>query len=128
MLAPDHLDAGGTPDRALVSSEPLTASRVADLQAILNQRASTDDVAARFGATLDLNAVVVAGHSYGAIIVQALAGARTLAHDEVRQDRNAAVKAIVAFCSPGTMKGFIDDDTWSAMGTNHDDPLSPPAF
>jgi predicted dienelactone hydrolase len=121
VLAPDHLDAGGAPDRTKVSAEQLTASRVADIRAIIDQRAVAEAIAARFGASIDWDGVVVAGHSYGGITAQSVAGAKTLTRGErsgARQPQNnfdPAVKAVIAFSPPGPITGFIPEDAWSDM-------------
>ena len=121
VLAPDHLDAGGAPDRTKVSAEQLTASRIADIRAIIDQRAVAEAIAARFGASIDWNAVVVAGHSYGGITAQSVAGAKTVTRGEgsgagrPQNNFDPVVKAVIAFSPPGPIKGFIPEDAWSSM-------------
>ncbi len=58
-----------------------------------------------------------AGHSFGAVVAQALSGARIIAPGdaEPRSAPTDAVAACIALSPPGPLKGFIPTDAWSTV-------------
>jgi predicted dienelactone hydrolase len=56
-------------------------------------------------------ALVAAGHSYGALVAQALGGARV----QWGGAADPRVSGILAFSPPGPLPGFIDTEGWAAI-------------
>jgi pimeloyl-ACP methyl ester carboxylesterase len=117
VLAPDHLDSGGPADPAHVPAEGLWASRVADLRLPLDQRAPFEALAAAQGARIDWRRVASAGHSFGAVVAQALAGARLTdpKTGAAFDGRDARVGAVVTFSPPGPRAGLVPADAWEGV-------------
>ena len=113
VLAPDHLDAGRTPPESELSHARLWTSRVLDLQAALDGAAAVEALGRTQGWRPDWRRVGAAGHSLGALVAEALAGAR--AEPPVLQAADPRVRAVVALSPPGVRPGFVPPATWSPM-------------
>jgi pimeloyl-ACP methyl ester carboxylesterase len=113
VIAPNHLDAGGTPPRSVLSHDDLWISRVRDLEAAIDQAGAIDALVQRAGRTIDWTRLAAVGHSFGGITAQALAGAR--ATPVVLAAADPRVKAVLALSPPGPMTDFIPPDAWTPI-------------
>jgi pimeloyl-ACP methyl ester carboxylesterase len=117
VIGPNHIDTGPPATQLKVSRSALWQARLDDTILPLRQQATFNDWAASRGASLDWTKVCAAGHSFGAVVAQALAGARIAAAGEAepRSTPMAAIAACIALSPPGPLKGFIPDDAWSTV-------------
>ncbi len=108
VIGPNHIDTG---------PPALWQARLDDTRLPLRQRAPFDRWAASKGAAIDWTTVCAAGHSFGAVVAQALAGARIIAPGETepRSAPMAEVGACIALSPPGPLKSFIPADAWSTV-------------
>jgi hypothetical protein len=117
VVGPNHIDTGPPATQQKVSRPALWNARLDDATLPLRQRAPFDSWAASQGASIDWTTVCAAGHSFGAVVAQALAGARIIAPGETepRSAPLAAIAACIALSPPGPLKGFIPADAWSTV-------------
>lgn len=117
VIGPNHIDSGPPAEQRKVAIGDLWRSRIADTRAPLDQRSAFDALAAQHGATLNWDEICVAGHSFGSVVAQALAGAKLLTPGEgaPSNTREPAVVACIALSPPGPLKGFIPADAWSTV-------------
>lgn len=117
VVAPYHLDGGGTP-RAIFNSVRmgnlgLIAARVDDMKRVLDHLDALDAIAPGLAARIDRRRIAVAGHSFGAFTAQQLGGAVAEDDDGRRVDgRDRRVGAVVALSPPGEMFGVINARSW----------------
>lgn len=119
VIGPDHIDTGPPATQAKPPPEGLWRSRLADISLPLGRRGDFDAAARALGGALEWRSVAAAGHSFGAVVAQALAGARLadpVDHTPVDAG-NPAVGACLAFSPPGPLPGFIPSDAWSTVRT-----------
>jgi dienelactone hydrolase len=117
VVAPSHLDSGGPPDPNRLPPEGLWPTRVADLRLPLDQRESLDTLAKRQGARINWSRVAAAGHSFGAVVAQALAGAR-LTDPKTNapfDGADARVCAVATFSPPGPRAALVPSDAWDSV-------------
>jgi poly(3-hydroxybutyrate) depolymerase len=115
VLAPLHIDAPEHPGNKTADRMRTWLPRLADMRALLDGLA---DVETATGVRLDRTRVAAAGHSYGALVAQALGGAKTTAlggDGQIINAREAKVLAVVAFSPPGPLPGFVTPQGWSAV-------------
>jgi len=117
VVGPNHIDSGPPAAQQKVARTALWQARLDDTSLPLRQRAPFDSWAASQGASIDWTKVCAAGHSFGAVVAQALAGARIIAPGEVeaRSAPMAGIAACIALSPPGPLKGFIPADSWSTV-------------
>lgn len=101
--SPDHAG-GGKIDQARSWSY-----RIEDMRLPIDQAVALET---KTGCRIDVARVAATGHSYGALIAQALGGARLQGRPEARDPR---VRAIVAFSPPGPVPGYIGAESWSSV-------------
>ncbi len=102
VFAPLHVD---SEDHALHGAVPpaeVWRTRLEDM------RLTLDHAVARLG---DGGPIVAAGHSYGALVAQALGGATVMGQGA----RDARVGAVVAISPPGPIPGFIGAEDWAKI-------------
>lgn len=112
VLAPLHADAPEHPDHKTTDRMRTWLPRLADMRALL---AGLADIEAATGVRLDRTRVAAAGHSYGALVAQALGGAVTTepgGNGQPVSAREAKVLAVVAFSPPGPLPGFVTAEGW----------------
>ena len=118
VIGANHIDTGPPATQRKVGHGELWRSRVADALLPVRDRAPFDALAARQGARLEWQRVCAAGHSFGAVVAQALAGA-TLAESpgdlSALRDGTARVAACIALSPPGTLAGFVPADAWESV-------------
>jgi pimeloyl-ACP methyl ester carboxylesterase len=117
VIGPNHIDTGPRETQKKVGSGELWVSRLADTALPLNQKGAFEALALAGGGRPDWGAIAVAGHSFGAVVAQALAGA-TLFNPEDHKPVAAlapGVKACLTFSPPGPLPGFIPPDAWSTV-------------
>ena len=119
VIGPDHIDTGPPATQPKIAPAALWRTRLEDTSLPLNQRSAFDRMAQARGASINWSAVGAAGHSFGAVVAQALAGARLIAPGQVdaRSSPNPAITACIALSPPGPLKGFIPADAWSTVTT-----------
>jgi dienelactone hydrolase len=119
VIGANHIDSGPVAAQRKVGQSALWKARLADTVLPLSQRGPFDDFARERGAKVDWSAVCAAGHSFGAVVAQALAGAKLLdPGDHTPSDgRASAVSACMAFSPPGPLPGFITADAWASVTT-----------
>jgi dienelactone hydrolase len=117
VIGPNHIDTGPPAAQRKVGFPALFRSRIADIKAPLAQKAPFDALAKAQGASLDWAAICGAGHSYGSVVAQALAGATILVPGEgtPANAREPSVVACVCLSPPGPLKDFIPADAWSTV-------------
>ena len=108
VVAPQHPDSESNPDLAKVDRMKVFPQRVADMRLVLDSRATIERVS---GKRVDPGRIAAAGHSYGALVAQALGGAKVAGMDL----RDARVTRVVAFSPPGSLANFVDAAGWAAM-------------
>jgi CubicO group peptidase (beta-lactamase class C family)/dienelactone hydrolase len=122
VVAPTHLDAGGveagTSARQKYGSDWLTASRVLDMRASADSIANILAEVQDFKGSVITDKYIAAGHSYGALTAQILAGAKL----ELQGDANKTipttlvderVAGVIAVSPPGTLPNVLSNKTWS---------------
>lgn len=114
VVAPLHRDSPWHPFAGAVPLVDPVASwslRIADMQLALHS-----DVAltALSGARIDHGSALAVGHSYGALVAQALGGA-TLTAAPSHSDRDPRAAVVVAFSPPGPIPGYIERVGWRSV-------------
>lgn len=109
VAAPLHADSPGHPGggKGLTPAQSW-AMRVEDLRLAAD---SADRVAAATGCAIHPRRIAAAGHSYGALIAQALGGALVGAGPAARDPR---VTVVIAFSPPGPIPGYVTAEGWAA--------------
>jgi hypothetical protein len=117
VVGPNHIDTGPPATQQKVSRPALWQARLDDTTLPLLQRAPFDSWAASQGASIDWTTVCAAGHSFGAVVAQALAGAQLIAPGETepRSAPMAGIAACITLSPPGPLKGFIPAAAWSTV-------------
>ena len=125
VVAPLHLDSGGDLKAVSLISKKfgndwIAASRLLDLNAVINQIDVIVESLSDFNGEVSTDKVIAAGHSYGALSSQQLAGAKLEQHGESIYPIPASlsdsrVVAVVAVSPPGLMKGHISEATWQGF-------------
>jgi hypothetical protein len=117
VIGPNHIDTGPPASQPKIGRGELWRARVADIALPLRQPTPFDDAARGMGARLDWRGVCAAGHSFGAVVAQSLAGARILdPGDQTPFDgRLPEVAACMTFSPPGPLRGFIPADAWAGV-------------
>jgi dienelactone hydrolase len=110
VLAPNHLDAGGTPPLDILPHDRLWTTRVEDMVALLDSKAAIEVQAAKTGRRFDWSQVGATGHSFGGLTAQALVGAK--ATPVLLKHADHRVKAVFAMSPPGPLPGWVPDDAW----------------
>lgn len=119
VIGPNHIDTGPPATQRKVNPGELWRARVADTALPLRQRAPFEAFARADGGALDWRSVCAAGHSFGAVIAQALAGAKLEDpgdHTPVAA-RESGVGACLVFSPPGPLPKFIPADAWASVTT-----------
>lgn len=111
VAAPQHPDSEANPDLARVDRKVLLAQRVADMVAVLDARLTIERVTGR---KIDTTRIDAGGHSYGALVAQALGGAMV----EGKSWRDARIKRVVAFSPPGPFLPLVGPDGWKTMAVS----------
>jgi dienelactone hydrolase len=117
VIGANHIDTGPPATQRQVGRHALWAARLADTTLPLRQRAPFEALARSRGGRANWDAVAVAGHSFGAVVAQALAGAKLLDpedHTPVAAKLDG-VRACLAFSPPGPLAGFIPADAWASV-------------
>jgi hypothetical protein len=117
VIGPNHIDSGPPATQIKMDPAGLWNARVDDAARPLRDRAPFDAIAAKAGGALDWSGVCAAGHSFGAVVAQALAGAKISApgRNDPTRLRLPAVAACITLSPPGPLKGFVPADAWSAV-------------
>ena len=108
VVAPQHPDSEANPDLAKVDRMKVFPQRVADMRLVLDSVATVERLS---GKHIDARRIAAGGHSYGALVAQALGGAQVSGQDW----RDARVTRVVAFSPPGPLPTMITTDGWARM-------------
>jgi len=118
VVATDHADSGGMVNAIMASIDlgemGLIESRVQDVTLVMNSLDTIDN--GKVQELGKLSQVVAAGHSFGALIAQMMAGAVAISEEgEVLAYQGPEVQAVVALSPPGEMFDVIKAESWSNM-------------
>jgi predicted dienelactone hydrolase len=110
VAAPLHID---TESRPASDPRPAVAevwrTRVEDM-ALLVARAN-EIISTTRRAPSARTPIVAMGHSYGALVAQAMGGATVFG----RSTANPSIASVVAISPPGPLPGFVSPDAWASM-------------
>lgn len=121
VIAPQHMDTG---DRQYVQAlsekvgrDWISVARVLDMKAALDQVDTIANSIELFRGSVSSDHVIVAGHSFGALSAQLMAGAFFERQDDSAYPipdtlNDQRVAAVVAISPPGLMPGFVTQKTW----------------
>ncbi len=112
VVGPVHMDSPDHPDRPEVSPDQGLALRLADLRTPL---AWLGGIARATGLALRPGRIVAAGHSYGALAAQALAGATVQRPGDGGPTPEPRVRAVIAFSPPGAIAGYVGPADWARV-------------
>jgi hypothetical protein len=112
VVGPVHMDSPDHPDRPTVSPDQGLALRLADLRTPL---AWLGGLERAVGLAIPADRVVAAGHSYGALVAQALAGAVVQRPGDGGALPDPRVRAVVAFSPPGPLPGYVEPAGWARV-------------
>jgi len=125
VVAPLHHDSGGDLKRVSEISKKygndwIAASRLLELTAVINQIDVITNTLSDFKGQVSVERVIAAGHSYGALSSQQLAGANLEQNNNsIYQIPNTLVDprvvAVVAVSPPGLMKDHLTEKTWEGF-------------
>jgi len=117
VIGPNHIDTGPPETQKKVGRDELWSSRLADTSLPLHQKGAFEALARAGGGAPNWEAFAVAGHSFGAVVAQALAGAKLLNPEDHKPVTALlpGVKACLTFSPPGPLAGFIPADAWSSV-------------
>ncbi len=117
VIGANHIDTGPPATQRKVGRHDLWAARLADTTLPLRQRAPFEALARARGGRANWDAVAVAGHSFGAVVAQALAGAKLLDPEDHTPvvAKLEGVCACLTFSPPGPLAGFIPPDAWAGV-------------
>jgi hypothetical protein len=117
VIGPNHIDSAPPGTRPDLGTGALWRARVADTALPLQQQAPFDAQARQHGGRPQWHAVCAAGHSFGAVVAQALAGATLFDpgdHTPYRADAPRPAACMV-FSPPGPLKGYIPANAWTSV-------------
>lgn len=126
VATPSHLDSGGvaagTKARKDHGSDWLTTSRVLDMRATADQVSAILAHANNFKGQVSNKKYIAAGHSYGALAAQILAGATLQRQGDASREipkslNDNRVSAVIAFSPPGTMGERLTAQAWAELNT-----------
>jgi hypothetical protein len=110
VVAPRHPDSEANPDLAKVDRAAVFGQRITDMVLMLDQLSRLEQLS---GKRVDRRQITAAGHSFGALIAQALGGAKV--GIPARDWRDRRIKRIVAFSPPGPIPGYAEHAGWATM-------------
>jgi hypothetical protein len=110
VAAPRHPDSEANPDLAKVDRGKVFGQRIADMKLVLD---SPIEIERLTGKRIDTTRITAGGHSFGALIAQALGGAKVGA--PAQDWRDARITRVVAFSPPGPVPGYAESVGWAAM-------------
>ncbi len=110
VAAPRHPDSEANPDLAKVDRARVFGQRVADMKLVLDSSAEIERLT---GKRIDATRIAAGGHSFGALIAQALGGAKVGA--PAQDWRDARIARVVAFSPPGPIPGYAEPAGWATM-------------
>lgn len=110
VAAPRHPDSEANPDLAKVDRPKVFGQRIADMKLVLDASAGIERLTSK---RIDRTRIAAGGHSFGALIAQALGGAKVGA--PARDWRDARITRVIAFSPPGPIPGYADAAGWAAM-------------
>ncbi len=118
VIGANHLDSGPPETQRKVAHGELWHTRVADTLLPARLPAAFDALAARQGARLEWRTLCAAGHSFGAVVAQALAGARLSDRPDALDALHgglARVAGCIALSPPGVRAGLLPADAWDGV-------------
>lgn len=110
VAAPRHPDSEANPDLAKVDRAKVFGQRVADMKLVLD---SSAEIERPTGKRIDATRIAAGGHSFGALIAQALGGAKVGA--PAQDWRDVRIARVVAFSPPGSIPGYAEPAGWATM-------------
>ena len=110
VAAPRHPDSEANPDLAKVDRTKVFGQRVADMRLVLD---ASPEIERLTGKRIDQTRIAAGGHSFGALIAQALGGAKVGA--PAQDWRDARITRVIAFSPPGPIAIYAESAGWAAM-------------
>ncbi len=110
VAAPRHPDSEANPDLAKVDRAKVFGQRIADMKLVLDASAGIERLT---GKRIERRHIAAGGHSFGALIAQAMGGAKVGA--PAQDWRDPRITRVVAFSPPGPIPGYADAAGWAAM-------------
>ena len=110
VAAPRHPDSEANPDLAKVDRIKVFGQRIADMKLVLDASAEIERLT---GKRIDRQQIAAGGHSFGALIAQALGGAKVGA--PAQDWRDTRIIRVVAFSPPGPIPGYAEAAGWASM-------------
>lgn len=110
VAAPRHPDSEANPDLAKVDRIKVFGQRIADMKLVLDASAEIERLT---GKRIDRRQIAAGGHSFGALIAQALGGAKVGA--PAQDWRDTRITRVVAFSPPGPIPGYAEAAGWATM-------------
>jgi predicted dienelactone hydrolase len=113
VVAPQHVDSEANPDLAKVDRATTFPLRIEDMRLPLEQATKIE---ALTGARIDMRRIAAGGHSYGALVAQALGGAEVgVQGSSNRTWTDARVTRVLAISPPGPFGTLFTAEGWSKM-------------
>jgi predicted dienelactone hydrolase len=109
VAAPLHADSPDHPGGGKVDQARSWSYRIADMRLLMDR---SSDLERASGCRAAAGRIAAAGHSYGALVAQALGGARVENQPDARDRR---IRAVVAFSPPGPIPGYISTSGWEGI-------------
>lgn len=110
VVAPRHPDSEANPVLAKVDRSRLFAQRVADMRLVLDSIPKIEALTKR---RVDRADIAAGGHSFGALIAQALGGAEVGGPPASWRDKR--VSRVIAFSPPGPIPRYAEAAGWAQM-------------
>jgi pimeloyl-ACP methyl ester carboxylesterase len=120
VAAPTHVDSETNPDRASFGPQQVLETRLADLALVKDKRMELARAAGLVPRQFDKDALVIAGHSYGALLALYLVGtgfAQIGAPEGTPMGsiRDPAYRAAIAVSPPGAVPGMLQLDQFNTI-------------
>lgn len=113
VVAPQHLDSESNPNLSTLDRNTVWPTRIADMRLIAD---SIPKIEQASGRRIDSSRLTAGGHSYGALVAQALGGAEVGGPGAPpRSWRDPRVRAVVAFSPPGPLPPLVATEGWTKL-------------
>lgn len=113
VAAPMHMDSEDMQNDVKPDREKIWLSRGEDIMLGLSRPASLSEQLAKSGIAIDADRIGAIGHSYGALLVQLVGGAKSGMPTPLVRDPQ--VRAIVAYSPPGALPPMMKQSGWASM-------------
>jgi pimeloyl-ACP methyl ester carboxylesterase len=120
VAAPTHVDSESNPNRASFGQSEIFATRLRDLQLITDGRIDLARQAGIEASKFDAQSLVIAGHSYGALLALYLVGAQQTLMGQIsggvpQSIANPLYRAAIAVSPPGPIPGVLTPEQFETI-------------